>query len=68
LGSFTSSQHSRGNEISGEYEEQFLAEKYGFNDEEYFHEAHHVEDPLGASLTYVLATHEDKEPSSNFLP
>jgi hypothetical protein len=61
LGSFTSSQHSGGSDISSEDEEQALAEKYGFNDEEDFHETHHVEDPLEASLTFVPATHEDKE-------
>jgi hypothetical protein len=38
-----------------------IVEKYGFSDEEDFHETHHVEDPLEAALTYVLATHEDKE-------
>jgi hypothetical protein len=93
LGSFTSSQHSGGSDISSEDEEQALAdeenveenpidlltldlvetchrlnslcamiaEKYGFSDEEDFHETHHVEDPLEVALTYVLATHEDKE-------
>ena len=38
-----------------------IAEKYGFSDEEDFHETHHVENPLEVALTCVLATHEDKE-------
>jgi hypothetical protein len=38
-----------------------ITEKYSFSDEEDFHEMHHVEDPLEAALTFVLATHEDKE-------
>jgi hypothetical protein len=38
-----------------------IVEKYDFNDEEDFHETHHDEDPLEVALTYVLATHEDKE-------
>jgi hypothetical protein len=35
--------------------------KYDFNDEEEFHEMHHVEDPLEDTLTSILATHKDKE-------
>jgi hypothetical protein len=38
-----------------------IAKKYGFSDEEDFHEMHHLEDPLEAALTYVLATDKDKE-------
>ena len=38
-----------------------IIEKYGFSDEEDFHEMHHVEDPLEAYLTYVLVTHEDMD-------
>jgi hypothetical protein len=38
-----------------------ITEKYGFSDEEDFHEMHHVEDPLEVALTFVLPTHEDKE-------
>jgi hypothetical protein len=38
-----------------------IAKKYSFNDEEDFHEMHHLEDPLEVTLTYVLTTHEDKE-------
>jgi len=38
-----------------------IAEKYGFSDEEDFHETHHVEDPLQAALNFVLVTHENKE-------
>jgi len=59
LGSFTSYQDSRGSEISRE--ENALIEKYGFSDEEYFHEMNHVRDPLEATLTSIPATHEDNE-------
>ena len=38
-----------------------IKEKYGFNDEEDFHETHHVEDPIEATWNFFLATHEDKE-------
>jgi len=38
-----------------------IAEKYGFNNKEYFHEMHHVEDPIEATLNFVPATNEDKE-------
>jgi hypothetical protein len=36
-----------------------IIDKYGFSDKEYFHEMHHVEDPLEAALTSILPTHED---------